>query len=147
MRTLTNTLLFTSSLLMLLFYSCSDNRDDYEYSSQYILINATDNNIRFSSDEPEVYEICSHDTVYYDNSTLCPIFIVEHGGNPKILIGEDSTIALTDPPCWQFNCQTIQLGKNDWLHTYVIDDQWLKDTWIESKTGKCKRDANKLIHP
>ena len=49
---------------MLLFYSCSYNRDDYEYSSHYILINSTDNSIRFSSDEPEVYEICSHDTLF-----------------------------------------------------------------------------------
>lgn len=149
MRTLTKRLLITSNaLLILLTSSCDTEIVDYDFFDRCLLVNSTDKDISFSSDSSDTYEICSGDTIYYDNTGICPIFIVEIGGHPKLHIGNDSTISLFESnyACWPYNCQSTQLGEHEWLRTYVIDDQWIKDAWTEAQNEECEKRPEHWLH-
>lgn len=145
MQTLTKLLLVVSSIILLFFtISCEDTcKGDHLYDNHCIVINTTNKSINFLSDSFGAYELCSRDTIYFDDIYDSFIFKTRYGGNPKIQIGNDSTVSLSNSnyACWPYNCQNTQLGEYEWQHTYVIDDQWIKDAWLESVTGECKSNA------
>ena len=143
MRTLMRLLLGVSSLaLAAAYFSCAEEDVDPRYMHHCIVINATDNDIRFSSDcSQDSIEICSGDTISYEDSNEDVFLnIILYSMNPKVLVDNDSTITLTQfypAACWVGNCKNTKIGSYEWVHTYVIDDQWLIDAWTESKTGEC----------
>ena len=138
MRTLMRLLLSVSSLaLAISYFSCEDEINP-RFIHHCIIINATDNDIRFYSDSSQCsIELCRGDTISYEDSDDDEFFNFTYTPDPKIQVGKDSVIILTQSPCWQCNCQNAQIGRYEWVHTYVIDDQWLIDAWTESKTGEC----------
>lgn len=149
MRTLTKLLLVVSSLISsITLISCDEGIVDHLYDNYSIIINATNSPISFLSDSCGVYVINSNDTIYCDDIYDCAIFKTMYGGNPKLQIGNDSIISLfnSNYACWPYNCQNTQLGEYEWLHTYIIDDQWIKDAWIESTTGECPLNAKYTLY-
>ena len=138
-------LLVVSNITLLLFIeSCEDTcKGDYLYDSHCVVINTTDKSINFLSDSLGMYELCSRDTIYFDDIYDSFIFKTLCGGNPKIQIDNDSIINLSNSnyACWPYNCQNTQLGEYEWLHTYIVDNQWIKDAWIVSSTGECSPNA------
>ena len=141
MRTLMRLLLSVSSLALAIFCSSCEDEINHRYIHHCAITNATDNEIRFYSERTTYpIELCSGDTISYEDSNE-DVFLntIIYSMNPKVMVGNDSTIALPQSysSCWRFNCKNTKIGPYEWIHTYVIDDQWLKDAWTESKTGEC----------
>ena len=141
MRTLMRLLLCVSSLCVTLqMTSCEDSCIGDIEINHCVIINATENGIRFFSNNPQcAIEICSGDTISYETSEEDEFLNFTYALDPKIIVGKDSTIALPQSyySCWMSNCHNTKIGPYEWVHTYVIDDQWLIDAWTESKTGEC----------
>lgn len=141
MRTLMRLLLGVSSFWTLgTLSSCNDDIIDHLYNNGCVIINATDSDIRFFSDSTQCFiEVDCGDSVSYKNSKENKFWAYMYMKATRVNVGKDSTITLSDSDysCWRFNCQNTKIGPYEWIHTYVIDDQWLKDAWIESKTGEC----------
>ena len=120
--------------------SCNDDIVDHLYNNSCVIINATDNDICFFSDNTQCsIEIDRGDSIFYKNSKENKFWAYMYTQATKVKVGNDSTIPLSDLDysCWRFNCQNTKIGPYEWIHTYVIDDQWLKDAWTESMTGEC----------
>ncbi len=150
MQTLIKLLLVVSNLLLPFFIvSCEDTcKGDHLYDNHCIVTNTTDKSIYFLSDSLGVYELCCHDTIYFNDIYDSYIFKIRYGGNPRIKIGNDSTIVLSNSnyACWLYNCQNTQLGEYEWMHSYTIDKQWLIDAWTESTTGECPPNAKYTLY-
>ena len=142
MKILMKLLLSVSSLVLAAaYFSCAEEDVDPRYIHHCVVINSTDNDIRFSSDSSQFsIEICCGDTISYEDSKEDVFLnIILYSMSPKVQVGNDSVITLTQfySACWVGNCHNTKIGPYEWIHTYVIDDQWLKDAWTESMTGEC----------
>lgn len=151
MQRLRKLLLAASSSLLLsaLLTSCGEEElvNDHYYHESTI-INATDVDLTFTSDDNGEYEICSHDTAFFSNHYESHIALTQDGGNPRIKVGSDSTITLTasNHSCWPYNCQNSKAGEYTWVHTYVIDAEWLTAAWTEAKTGECPPGSKESLY-
>ena len=128
--------------------SCNDGIVDHLYGNHFVVINSTSRVICFSYDNGADCELGIHDTLCCDNISDCVIFKAVYGGNPKVRVGNDSVIHLTNSnySCWPYNCTNTRLGEYEWLHTYVIDDEWLTEAWLEATSGECSPGAKGTLY-
>lgn len=88
------------------------------------------------SDNFESAFFAKGDTLNYEGSD-CPFWDACWSVNPRIVISTDSVIMLqTLYHHWDTDCENIKIGPYEWQHTFVIDDRWLIDAWIEYQTGE-----------
>lgn len=124
--------------------ACDKGDIDYAWHERFTVVNNTSSAVKlFAADFSLSLE--AGDSVRLDE--FDPLFLC--GRSPKGIEVGDSTVYLSDYPtidgredtgswlCWHYNSQNEQIGEYEWMHTYVIDNQWIIDAWTESGTGRC----------
>ena len=141
MKILMKLLLSVSSLVLAVTHFSCEDEINHRFIHHCAAINVTDGNIRFYSERStQPFEIGRGDTISCEDSKEDDFLnTIIYSMNPKVQVGNDSAIVLPQSysSCWRYNCQNTKIGPYEWIHTYVIDDQWLKDAWTESMTGEC----------
>lgn len=148
MRILTMLLLVASSaLLATALNGCEDTCRgdiDYGYLDRYAVVNRTNSTIKFFAPDLSL-SLASGDSIRMDEFDKKFLY----AGEPKGIEVGDSTAYLLNSPtvngeeisssilCWHYNSRNEQIGQYEWMHTYLIDDQWIIDAWTESMSGRC----------
>lgn len=103
-----------------------------------IRINKSWQDITFKSGHFEAVKICANDTLLCDDFNASPIYESLYGGNPILHIGEDSTIELSseNDARWPLNRLCTQIGKHEWMFSYIIDSKWIADAWAETQSNE-----------
>lgn len=124
--------------------SCGEGDIYYAFNEEYAVVNRTNSSIKFFAPDFSL-SLASGDSIRLDEfgkKFLC-------ADEPKGIEVGDSVTLLSDYPivngevitssglCWPYNCQNKQIGQYEWMHTYLIDDQWIIDAWTESRSGRC----------
>lgn len=143
MKTLTLFLLI-GSLLPLLVSSCGEGEVYYAFNDKYAVVNRTSSTIKFFAPDFSL-SLASGDSIRLDEFGNKFVYASEPKGievgdsiayllNTPTVNGEKITSAML---CWPYNSRNEQTGKYEWVHTYLIDDQWIIDAWTESRSGRC----------